>query len=40
VPLDDGWDEERLRRLYRRAGYSEDADDPSLMRLTLEDDAP
>jgi len=40
VPLDDDWGEERLRRLNRRAGYSEDADDPSLMRLTLEDDVP
>jgi GNAT superfamily N-acetyltransferase len=37
VPLDDDWDEARLRRLYRRAGYSEDPDDPSLMRLTIED---
>jgi RimJ/RimL family protein N-acetyltransferase len=40
VPLDDDWDETRLRRLYGRAGYSEDPDDPSLMRLTIEGESP
>jgi GNAT superfamily N-acetyltransferase len=38
VPLDEDWDEARLRRLYRRAGYSEDPDDSSLMRLRIDDE--
>jgi GNAT superfamily N-acetyltransferase len=37
VPLDDDWDEQRLRALYRRTGYSDDRDDPSLMRRYLRD---
>jgi ribosomal protein S18 acetylase RimI-like enzyme len=40
VPLDDDWDEKRLRSFYCLAGYTEDPEDPSLMRLSFEDDAP
>lgn len=38
VPLDDDWDEERLRRFYGRAGYRDDPDDTSIMRLNLASD--